>query len=63
MPTNPAKQLKNPKITAPPTMPFSKEQITSILAACRDYPDRRNAARVRALVLLLRFQASASGMQ
>ena len=52
---NPAKKLKNPKITDSPTMPFSKEQVTNVLAACSDYPDRRNAARVRALVLLLRY--------
>ena len=52
---NPARKLKNPKITQPPTLPFSKEQVTSILAACHDYPDRANAVRVRALVLLLRY--------
>jgi integrase/recombinase XerD len=48
-------KLKNPKITACPTLPFSHEQVTNILAGCADYPDRRNAARVRALVLLLRY--------
>jgi integrase/recombinase XerD len=52
---NPARKLKNPKITQPPTLPFTREQVTSVLAACSDYPDRRNAARVRALVLLLRY--------
>jgi len=52
---NPAKKLKNPKITDSPTLPFSREQVVNILAACADYPDRRNAARVRALVLLLRY--------
>ncbi len=43
------------KVTRPPTMPLTKEQMASILGACQDYPDRRNAARLRALVLLLRF--------
>jgi integrase/recombinase XerD len=52
---NPAKKLKNPKVTQPPTMPFTKQQMASILGACQEYPDRRNAARLRALVLLLRF--------
>jgi integrase/recombinase XerD len=55
LPDNPAKKLKNPKVTQPPTMPFTKEQVTEILGACQAYPDRRNAARLRALVLLLRF--------
>lgn len=55
LPDNPAKKLKNPKVTQPPTMPFTKDQMASVLAACQDYPDRRNAARLRALVLLLRF--------
>jgi integrase/recombinase XerD len=52
---NPARKLKNPKITDCPTLPFSREQVANVLAACGDYPDRRNAARVRALVLLLRY--------
>jgi integrase/recombinase XerD len=52
---NPAKKLKNPKITDSPTLPFSREQMTRILAACHDYPDRANAPRVLALILLLRY--------
>lgn len=55
VPDNPAKKLKNPKVTQPPTMPYTKEQMGSILAACGEYPDRRNAARLWALVLLFRF--------
>jgi integrase len=55
LPDNPAKKLKNPKVTQPPTMPYPKEQMAAILGACQEYPDRRNAARLRALVLLLRF--------
>jgi integrase/recombinase XerD len=53
--SNPALKLKNPKITDSPTLPFARDQVTNILTACADYPDRRNAARVRALVLLLRY--------
>jgi integrase/recombinase XerD len=52
---NPAKKLKNPKITGSPTMPFSQQQVISTISACHDYPDRGNAGRVRALVLLLRY--------
>ena len=36
-------------------MPFSKEQMTAILAACHEYPDKYGAVRVRALVLLMRY--------
>jgi integrase/recombinase XerD len=52
---NNARKIKNPKITQPPTMPLSKEEITKILGACFDYPDRANALRLCALVLLLRY--------
>jgi integrase len=52
---NPAKTIKNPKITQSPTLPFSRDQVASILGACLDYPDRSNAPRVRAIVLLLRY--------
>lgn len=55
LPDNPAKKLKNPKVTNPPTLPFSKEQMTAILAACHDYPEPLQRARVRALILLLRY--------
>jgi hypothetical protein len=36
-------------------MPFSREQVASIVTACTDYPDRSNAPKVHALVLLLRY--------
>jgi len=61
IPSNPAIKLKPPKITDPPTMPFSREEVIKILAACNKYPGRRgqwgrvNAQRLRALVHLLRF--------
>src|SRR5437870_982346 len=53
--TNPASHLKPPKITEPPTAPFTREEFGSILQACDTYPDKRNAIRLRALVLLLRY--------
>ena len=38
-----------------PTLPFSKEEMARILEACNQYPNKRNAIRLRALVLLLRY--------
>ena len=55
IPTNPTTPLKPPKITEPPTAPFTKEEVTSILKACDSYPDKTNAVRLRALILLLRY--------
>ncbi len=55
IPTNPANRLKPPRITEPPTAPLVKEQVDSILNACDSYPDKMNAIRLRALVLLLRY--------
>ena len=58
---NPARKIKNPKVTQRPTMPFTREEVIRILAACERYPDgqgrtgQENAKRLRALVLLLRY--------
>lgn len=57
---NPAKNLKPPKTTEPPTMPFSREQVDRIMAACEQYGSTRGRSeeisqRLHALVLLLRF--------
>jgi len=58
---NPATRLKNPKVSQPPTLPFSAEELVRILKACTKYPDgygktgQANAQRLRALVLLLRY--------
>jgi integrase/recombinase XerD len=62
---NPATELKAPRITLCPTLPFSREEVLRILAAVNDYRDEfptrgaDNARRIRALVLLLRY----SGMR
>jgi len=53
--SNPAARLKMPKNEEPPVEPFTKEQVAAILAAIPQYPDRSNAVRLRALVLLLRY--------
>jgi integrase/recombinase XerD len=55
LPTNPAKIIKPPKVEDPPTMPYSKDEVERVLAACDKYPDKRNAVRLRALTLLLRY--------
>ncbi|MCC7237030.1 MAG: tyrosine-type recombinase/integrase [Bryobacterales bacterium] len=57
---NLAKELAKPKITEPPTMPFTKEQMISILFACETHQQsgqRRSQhdRRIRPLVLLLRY--------
>jgi site-specific recombinase XerD len=65
VPENPASDLKAPKITLCPTMPFTREEMIRILAAIdkykEEFPGRgsENARRIRALVLLLRY----SGMR
>jgi integrase/recombinase XerD len=58
---NYAADLKAPKVTLRPTMPYTREEMKRILAAVEDYeremPSRgkENARRLRALILLLRF--------
>jgi integrase len=53
--SNPAKGIKPPKVTGPPTMPFSRQEFESVLAACEKYPNKKNKIRLKALVLLLRY--------
>ena len=58
---NYATDLKSPKVTLRPTMPYTYEQMKLILSAVDEYeaemPSRAkdNARRMRALVLVLRF--------
>ena len=58
---NPAAKLKNPVVKSAPTIPFTREEMIRILAACEMYTDsygrtgQNNGKRVRALVLLLRY--------
>jgi integrase/recombinase XerD len=53
--SNPATKLKPAKVTSGPTLPFTREEVENILAACEKYPDEDNAVRLHALVLLLRY--------
>jgi integrase len=61
----PVSDLKAPKVSLKPTMPFTHEEMCRILGAvdiyCRETPanGRENARRLRAFVLLLRY----SGMR
>jgi site-specific recombinase XerD len=57
IPENLPKKLKNPKVSNPPTLPFTKDEMVSILKACPDCAG--DAHRLRAFVLLLRY----SGMR
>jgi integrase/recombinase XerD len=58
---NPASDLKAPRVTLCPTMPYTREVMMRILAATAKYRDevsargKGNALRLRALVLLLRY--------
>jgi integrase len=58
---NPATELKNPKVSARPTLPYTHEKMIGILEACATYwkghglAGQPNARRLRALVLLLRY--------
>src|SRR6266446_2716996 len=55
---NPATELKAPKVPNKPTMPFTREEMIRILTALGAYgmtAGIRNAQRLRAFVLLLRY--------
>jgi len=62
---NPASELKNPKVSARPTMPFTHDEMIRILHACDKSHEasgpsgKLNAHRLRALILLVRY----SGMR
>jgi integrase/recombinase XerD len=65
VPENPALDLKAPKVTLCPTLPFSRDEMLRILAATDQYKEEmpshgiENGRRIRGLVLLLRY----SGMR
>jgi integrase len=50
---NPAAKMKSPYVKPTPTLPFTQEEMVSILAACDRH--QGNKKRIRALVLLLRY--------
>ncbi len=57
---NPMKALTAPKVRHVPTLPFTADEMASILSACDQFPiktiyGKATRARVRAMVLLLRY--------
>jgi integrase/recombinase XerD len=52
---NPATKLKPPKVHSLPTLPFTRGEVQQVIDACEKYPDKKNAVRLLALVLLLRW--------
>jgi len=52
---NYAKKIKPAKVEPVPVLPFSDDEVNSILSATKKYPNKANAVRLRALVLLLRY--------
>ena len=57
---NPVLQMRPPKVTTPPTLPFSKDEMEKILWACDLYPDngrfrKGTRAGLKALTLLMRY--------
>ncbi len=61
LPTNYAKQLRRPKDTMRPTMPYTVDQVKAILDACDEISAKRpkfgklKMQRLRALILLARY--------
>ena len=50
---NPALAVKPPKVSQSPTLPFSREDMTRIVAACEKYGGNRD--RIKAFVLTMRY--------
>jgi integrase len=55
--SNDARKLKAPKVKPQPTLPFSAEEMTSILSGCNQYGKNYGgkSRQLRALVLLMRY--------
>src|ERR1039458_8209878 len=60
---NLALKLKRPKVKDAPTMSFTREEMSALLAACEQYTDwhghtgQENACRLRAFILFARYSA------
>jgi integrase/recombinase XerD len=52
---NPADPLKPASTTPPVIVPITNKEFGKILKACDSYPNRTNAIRLKALVLVMRF--------
>ena len=60
---NLALKLKRPKVKDAPTMPYTRDEMSALLAACGQYTDwhghagQENACRLRAFILFARYSA------
>jgi len=60
---NLALKLKRPKVKDAPTMPYTRDEMSALLAACEKYTDwhghvgQENAFRLRAFILFARYSA------
>jgi integrase len=60
---NLALKLKRPRVKDVPTMPFTRDEMSALLAACEQYtdwhghPGQENAFRLRAFILFARYSA------
>ena len=59
---NPVISIRTPRVSQPPTLPFSMDEMDKILWACDLYPDngryrKGTPARLKALVLLMRVKS------
>jgi len=58
-----ALKLKRPKVSDPPTMPYTRIETDALLRACDEFTDwhghigQENAQRLRAFILFLRYSA------
>jgi integrase len=55
LPENPADKIKAAKVVEAQIVPLTAEEFQKILQACRQYKMRKQAVRLYALVLVLRF--------
>jgi integrase/recombinase XerD len=53
--TNPASALKPGKTTDPQIVPITRAEFDKILKTCHSYPNKQNAIRLRAIVLVMRY--------
>lgn len=64
---NPASELKPPKVTASPTLPYVQDEMLGMFAATEAYREhaqshaKLNAIRLRSLVLALRYSGLRHG--
>ena len=53
--SNPADALKPGRTTDLKIVPITREEFDKVLKACDSYPNKRNAARLKAMILVMRY--------